>query len=443
MSAFSDLQSSLQVFLEQDTCHFVVAYSGGVDSEVLLHATHQMLSNYPQHRLSAIHVNHGLSPLADEWAEHCQSRCQSLGIKLYLVHVEVSGKDGIEASAREARYQAFTDRLPTNSVILLAQHQDDQFETLLLQLKRGAGPKGLAAMPQQYLAPAGQRFVRPLLDLPRENIVDYASQHGLSWVEDESNQDVRFERNFLRKQVIPVLKNRWPNITQAASRSAALCAEQQALLDEESHKHLRGLQTENNTLNLSGLLEFSDQWIAQIIRYWLSQQDIRSPSAQIMQEIKKLLVAAEDANPVVRWNNWQLRRFNGQLYLLPLSDEQHNAHMDLVSGAEFYLADKSLHLTLTEQSFDSPTCLDLSVTQGKIDIVFDGFSQRFKPQGVAHSKPLKQWFKTWAVPPWERTGSPQIYLNGKLIAVWVNRKWIVEAQHVASGGLFLQANCKK
>ncbi len=439
MSAFSDLQNSLQALLERESCHFVIAYSGGVDSEALLHATHQLLAKFPQHQLSAIHVNHGLSGYADDWTEHCQRRCKALDINLYVVHVEVSGEDGVEAAAREARYQAFKDRLPANSIILLAQHQDDQLETMLLQLKRGAGPKGLASMPMQSAMGSGHLFVRPLLNVSKQSILSYALNSGLKWVEDDSNQNVRFERNFLRKEIIPSIKERWPQFAQSASRSAALCAEQQALLDEISDSHLDRLQSPKNTLDVAGLLAFSDQWIAQIIRYWLSRQTVRLPSKQIFEEIKKLLVASEDANPVVQWGEWQIRRFNNQLYLTGLVQEGVNSVINIASGAEHHLLNDSLRLVVIDRADADALCLGSESKDSLVEVHFDGFSRRFKPKGAPQTKPLKQWFKVWSLPPWERSRIPQIYLDGELVAVWVADNWIVSDTHQAQSGPYLQA----
>ncbi|MDP5072134.1 MAG: tRNA lysidine(34) synthetase TilS, partial [Congregibacter sp.] len=211
-----------------------VAFSGGLDSTVLLHAAGRCFAG----RVTALHVNHGLQPGAQAWAEHCQTLCAQWKIALESVELQLDDRkrdatrdpgaeraDGVEAAARVARYHWFESRLEPGDVLLMAHHQDDQAETLLLRLLRGAGPQGLAAMPVSRSLGRAE-LLRPFLELPRRDLQAYAAEHALRWIDDPSNQDLRFDRNYLRHAVIPQLEQRWPGYRATLSRSAKQLREQ-------------------------------------------------------------------------------------------------------------------------------------------------------------------------------------------------------------------------
>ena len=218
-----------------------------MDSQVLLALAHQVSQSYPQLKINAIHVNHGLSVFAHDWQQHCEQQCAQRNIPLKIANVEVipSARQSLEAAARAARYQAFQTLLSSNATLLLGHHLDDQSETFLLQLKRGAGAKGLSAMAAFSGAKENRHgidMLRPLLDHTRSAIQDYALAQQLTWVDDESNHDTRFDRNFLRHQVLPLLNQRWPGFTQSVSRSARLLNEQQTLIEQTAEEYLQQCQ---------------------------------------------------------------------------------------------------------------------------------------------------------------------------------------------------------
>ena len=200
---------------------YLIAYSGGMDSHVLLVALAELSSSRPNFpALRAVHVHHGLSPYADDWADHCQSICQNLGVELVVHWVEVaSHQASLERAARVARYQVFESVLKPGEILLQGHHQDDQAETLLLRLLRGTGVDGAKAIPAQRRLGAGEVF-RPLLDFSREQLAQYARHQQLQWIEDESNQDTGFDRNYLRHQVLPLLQQRWPAASKVLARFA-------------------------------------------------------------------------------------------------------------------------------------------------------------------------------------------------------------------------------
>jgi tRNA(Ile)-lysidine synthase len=424
-------------FLSGQGRDIVVAYSGGVDSHVLLHSLASIREQFPQHSYAAIYIHHGLSCNADLWQHHCEITCNDLNIEFKTAKVTVTktARQSLEANAREARYTKLKAMVADNSIILLGQHLDDQLETFLLQLKRGAGPKGLSAMPAVQESERNIRFIRPLLNLSRTQILSYAQAHQLVWQEDESNQNVAFERNFLRQQVLPVINERWSEFARTVSRSAALCAEQQALLDEVVQQRLADIQVSENSLDISKLSSLSDAWLAQLIRYWLAQQQITSPSQAILGQLRPdLLTARDDANPLLRWQNWQFRRFANKLYVLPLMAALKGCELTLTSQERLVLPDGLGSLLLAKEPCATGSPLALGLDTQSLQVRFGGFSTKFRPQGQPHSKALRQWFKEWQIPPWQRQRTVLIYTQDRLIALLCEGQIILAETEVQEGG---------
>ncbi|WP_295878795.1 tRNA lysidine(34) synthetase TilS [uncultured Thiohalocapsa sp.] len=301
-----------------------IAYSGGLDSHGLLHAAARL--RVPLRLdLAAVHVHHGLQPAADAWVAHCQRVCAALGIPLKVLQLglQPTAGESPEAAAREARYGAFGALLQPGEALATAQHRDDQAETLLLALLRGAGPHGLAAMPARARLGAGT-LLRPLLELPRAAILDYARAHGLKWVEDPSNADAALDRNRLRHRVIPRLRERWPALDRTLARSAAHCAEAAALLDELADALLKGLGAAGDTgdvlpraLSMAGLRRLSGPRQRLVLRRWLLRLDFPVPDADRLRRITtEVLEAGADRQPLVAWPGCEVRRHRDALYAL-------------------------------------------------------------------------------------------------------------------------------
>jgi tRNA(Ile)-lysidine synthase len=416
--------------------HIVVAYSGGVDSHVLLHALHNVRQRaHLDFQLSVIHIHHGLSQHADQWQIHCQQVCNTLDVEFQTanVNVQAAPRQSLEAEARKARYNKLIELAPANSQLLLAQHQDDQFETFLLQLKRGAGPKGLSAMNRAWVSPcqidSGKQvgFFRPLLDTTQQVILDYAQLHNLKWCEDESNQNTDFERNFLRHEVSPILLNRWPEMARSVTRSAALCAEQQGLLDEVCEEKLKQIKASDNSLHLPALKQLSQSWLNQLVRYWLSDLNIQSPSLAVLNQLKpEVLDAAQDATPILQWQGWQFRRFDQQLFVI-------RARFEKVRLNRVWKGEKSIQLpqdmgclTFTQTSdiqVGNKSQLIVNPSLGPIILRSGGYSVRFTPLGNQHSKPIKQWFKMWKVAPWLRDSVLLVIQNEQVLGLFLGDSW--------------------
>ncbi|WJG08520.1 tRNA lysidine(34) synthetase TilS [Aliiglaciecola sp. LCG003] len=397
----------------------VVAYSGGVDSHLLLQLSAELRALFPQHRYLAVYIHHGMSANADQWQAHCQRVCNTLNFPFKSVRVnpaDFSG-EGLESAARQARYSALIASTEDEGVILLGQHQDDQFETFLLQLKRGAGPKGLSAMPARSQRERGITLVRPFLSIGREQIERLAQECQLEWVEDESNQNLQFDRNFLRQQIIPELKQRWPGVAKSVSRSAGLCADQQCLLEEVVNERLTKMIRNDGAIDIQQLLEYSQSWQNQIVRHWLALQKVPMPSQAVLSELSQFLNAKQDANPQLNWQCWQFRRYQQHLFCIPTPQSVSRVTV-------YHFVNRQLELpnglgTLTVRAeLDSTLLSELSVRSGS-------FAQSFKPVDARHSKPLKQWFKQWQIAPWVREQSLQLYLSDKLVGIIVDKHLIM------------------
>ena len=294
----------------------ILAYSGGLDSTVLLH---QLAQDPLSHKkLYAVHINHSLSPNADQWQEHCATVCAQLNVPFTAIKITIETKagDSLEAVARDQRYAELAKFVTEGSALLTAQHQDDQAETILLQLFRGAGVKGLAAMPEQK--PFGNGvLLRPLLNTSRAELLAYAQQYTLKWLEDESNQNLNFNRNYLRQTIMPLLKQRWPSITATLSRSSQHCAEAAELINELAKIDYELCQTDKSDhLSISNLNKLSRIRQKNVLRYWLQLNSIRAPNDKHVQKILDEVVAAKrGAEPLLCWEEVAIRRMDATLTL--------------------------------------------------------------------------------------------------------------------------------
>ena len=315
-----------------------IAFSGGLDSSVLLHLLADWARREGLPPISAIHIHHGLQPAANAWPAHCASVCEQLDIPLDVARVQVTPGASLEQAARRARYQAFSERLSAGDVLLSAQHRDDQAETLLFRVLRGAGGRGLAAMPASR--PLGQgSLVRPLLDCSRAELQAYAQSHGLAWIEDPSNADERFSRNFLRRQVMPLLAERWPQASNSLARSASHLSEAQQLLDELAEMDLLGARGVTAcpwlplpSLDLSAVTALSDARQRNLLRHWLAPLS-RMPDSDHWAGWCDLRDAGLDAVPIWRLADGELHRADGRLWWLSGEWLQPLDPLDLPCGA--------------------------------------------------------------------------------------------------------------
>jgi tRNA(Ile)-lysidine synthase len=348
----------------------VLAYSGGVDSEVLAAGLSAYSKQHKDVDYQLVHVHHGLSANAELWVKHCQQRAVFYGLPLAVERVQVSkaSRESLEANARELRYTALALHLNADDILLTAQHEDDQLETLLLALKRGQGPKGLAAM-GECQRKGHYWHCRPLLSFTRQDIEAYAANHSLIHIEDESNQDRQYDRNFLRLEIIPALKSRWPSIGQTASRSARLCAEQQQVIDAQVSERLDAWL--DNTTELEGtgfsLIELnleSPAWQNLLFRGYLERLGVALPSSvQLEQILTQLLQAKDDAKIAIVCGEYTIKRFNNNAFVvpntLPATLNQTSELHDLIAKARVKEASINTHIyASTDTSSDISTSTD-------------------------------------------------------------------------------------
>jgi len=396
-----------------------VAYSGGCDSHVLLHALAGLREQLAA-PLEAIHINHGLSPRAGEWAAHCRAICAALNVPLVetTVHAHPGLGESPEAAAREARYSAWRELLQAGEGLLLAQHQDDQAETLLLQLLRGSGPKGLAAMPAVTGFAAGW-LGRPLLAHSRAALRRYAAEHGLHWIEDPSNFDTDLDRNYLRHELLPVLQARWPSAPLTLSRAARHQGEAVELLDDLAAQDYRHCQGESpDCLQLAPLQALSPPRQRNLLRYWLAGVlQLPLPDSKHLNRIlDEVLYAAPDALPQVGWAGVEVRRYAGHLYALstrpgaPASDWR---GWDPISQPS---------LDLNGQILQAEPCVGEGLSRRRIEqhglqVGFRQGGEWCRPAGRGHRHELKKLLQEWRVPPWQRATIPLIRIDGQIAQV--------------------------
>lgn len=388
----------------------VLGLSGGLDSMVLLELCHQLTQSCAI-KLKAVYIHHGLSANADQWAEFCQQQCLKRQIPFEVQKVQLDPTANIEAQARAARYSALAAFVTTaQTALLTAHHADDQLETLLLALKRGSGPAGLSGIAALQSFAAGW-LLRPLLNFSREQLEAFAKGQQLEWIEDESNNDSRFDRNFLRLQVIPLLQQRWPAFRQNALRSVCHIQQQQHFVEKQLQQLLPSVM-HGAELDLKRLTtqDFTTQKL--LVRGWLALSGLNPSTDWLERFFTELIAAKADAQPLLELDSYLIRRFADKAYIT-----QQVKAPD--AGVFLELKPKQQLNTVVGQfllnSEGKGTALLL--TDEPLYLVFGLFSLPFKPAGERQSKALKQWLKLWAIPPWQRLSLPVLVQNNQVVAV--------------------------
>jgi tRNA(Ile)-lysidine synthase len=417
------------------TSGYCVAYSGGRDSHVLLHALASLRPRLSR-PIRAIHIDHGLQPDSPSWARHCERVCRQLQIPLGVHEARVAAAAGasIEAAAREARYRIYEAQLSAGEALLLAHHQDDQAETLLLRLLRGAGVQGLTAMAPMRPLGAGL-LLRPLIDESCEALAAYARAHALAWVEDPSNEDERFDRNFLRQRLLPELAGRWPGYAATLARTAGHAQEAQALLDELAAQDLAAAGS-GGALRVSALAALSHSRRRNLIRYWIRQYGLQPPpAARLNAGLTALIDAGDDRQPQLAWGGCRIRRYRDLLLLdadaapnVPTTRLSWDLRRPLSLPVGTLTAEPSLGEGMSADLADSPS----------LSVGFRGGGERCRLAGRIHNQALKKLLQEAGVPPWEREVLPLVYVGEQLAAV--GDRWVCEGFQARAGepGLILR-----
>jgi len=393
----------------------VVGYSGGLDSTVLLHALvqarHQGLIKA---NIRCLHVNHGINPSASRWQQHCHQTCRHWQVEMSIADAGFQpGQIVSEEQLRHARYRCFEEQLAVGEVLLLAHHAEDQAETLLYRLMRGAGIAGAAAMPVTRALGRGALY-RPLLAFRKSQLRDYALFHQLEWIEDDSNLDLNYDRNFLRHSIRPLLEQRWPAAVSNLLRFSHICDETHHTLDYLLDQYLPETICNSGRFPLGSLEPHPQVVQKQLVERWLERAGLKSLTQAQRQEIwQKVVHAAADAQPCFEWSGQQVRRYHDHLYLVPsLPEFDPQQVIDWQADHTIEVAGASLRAEAVKGKglrwLDKDPTLRLSFRQG---------GARCQPEGRNGSRLLKKLLQEYDVPPWWRDRLPLIYQGDQLVAV--------------------------
>ena len=366
----------------------VVALSGGIDSVVLLHFLNK---HYPGN-VRAVHINHNLSKFSKEWGTFCSALCNDQKIEYKDIDINLENSSNIEENARKKRYLSLKSELKVDEILCTAHHQEDQAETFLLQLFRGSGVAGLASMPK-IKSIGDSELYRPFLNISKQKIIDYASKNHLEWIEDDSNQDTNFKRNLLRIEFLPKLSSAFNGLIKNVSRSAAHQAEALKLMQDLAELDIKNFELLiNNKIQVSSLIQLPKRRMVNVLRYYIANLGFLLPSNKVLNELISSLSAKTDANVILRWHHYEVRRYNNKLYFFDEHIESSNLPCPYYEGLK-------------------------NLPNFEIRFRLDG--QRIKVKGKSHSQSLKKVLQESSIPPWDRDKLRMYYVDGSLRAMEV------------------------
>lgn len=402
------LQRHLEAALEaMPAVPLAVGFSGGPDSTALLHALAQ-LPRARRHGLRALHVDHGLHADSTAWAERCRRFCDELDVACEVLHVQVEPSGhGLEAAARNARHAALADRLCEGEYLLFAHHRDDQVETVLLKLLRGAGPEGLGGM--RALRPFGcGKLWRPMLDLSRADLRDYVDRHRLACIDDPSNTDTRLARNYLRHEILPRLQQHWPQTTDSILHSAALSRAAAEALRRHWLVAFDALHDAvSGSLDAPGWLALTPALREPLLDHWLHARGLPAPTTAQRRQLEQQCGARAGRLPCVRWANVELHIWKQRLWALSAQQPMPDNWRQDWRGEPLHLPDGG-ELTLDRHGARLAEPLRVILRRG---------GERIRPAGDAHTRELRDLFQQARLPPWQRNACPLLYIDDELVAV--------------------------
>ena len=421
--------SFLSVLQELDNVNkFWLAYSGGMDSSVLLHLFY-LNKEKIKHQIEVLYVNHGLQQEADDWADFCQKQCEDYDFSFTELKISESCPKGesVEAWAREKRYQLIEDIMKPKDVLFSGHHKDDQVETFFLHALRGAGARGLSAMPL-IKKKKDTFYARPLLIYSREDIKHYANEHDLIWQEDKSNSDSRYDRNYFRHKLSPIIEDRWPAYRETINRLIEHQKETRLLLDELAIEDINSAKHDNETsLDINIIKTLSKARQKNLLFVWLEQLGLQIPGSRHIEKIISDIIHSDlDKSPCVNWADVEIRRYKNTLYAL-------KKLQDYDVDTEFKWQPESI-LNIFEETLMAKQGKGIGISQNKINednfiIRFRKGGEKIKPDNASHSKTVKQLFQERSVLPWYRNKIPLIYVNDELVAIpgfCVDKKYMAE-----------------
>jgi tRNA(Ile)-lysidine synthase len=419
----SVLLACVESLVPRTSAELCVAFSGGLDSTVLLHALARALVDRPNYRIRAAHVDHQLQRDSAIWRQHCGSVALSLQLEFVPLVVKVAADPELspEAAARDARYAALRQILRPNEVLLTAHHADDQLETMLLALMRGAGLRGLSGVPSVQIFGGGW-LARPLLEFSRAELEEWARSEQLQWLDDPSNANTNFDRNFLRHRVLPALRERWPAAAHSATRSTAHLREAGRLLDVLAAADLESVAI-GSCLSMTQLASLAPARRRNVLRHWIRQHGMRVPSTRKLATIERdLLIAREDRLPCVEWDDVEVRRHRGLLYCMRQRPAFEPA--DPLPWNVSQVLELPAQLGRLRAQRDAAGGLAVARARGELQVHFRRGGEDLQPAGDPHHRKLKKLLQDAGVLPWWRDRVPLIYSAEQLVAV--GDLWIAE-----------------
>ena len=421
----ASLNAVLESSVPEGARGLVVALSGGADSAALLAGLAALSGGFRGLPLRAVHIDHGLQAAAAEFRDACRNLCEHLGVRLELIRVEVQSEAGlsIEAAARDARYAALAAQLRPLECLLTAHHRQDQAETLLLQALRGSGVKGMSAMPLCRVLGLGWH-VRPVLDVPQRELLQLGGRLGNSKVLDPMNEDLRFDRSYLRKAIWPLIETRWPGADIALSRSARHMAEAQELLDGVAAADVARLR-DGDALSVPALRALPPANRMNAIRAWLGEAGVEAPStARLAEALRQVFEADADHQPAIAWGDKALRRYRQRLFLTEADCPRLEGARPwtAVLGSSIALGANLGYLTWSAQTggiaADAlPSVVIVRRREG---------GETLKPARSAKTQTVQHLCQSQGVLPWMRDALPLVFAGDELIAVadlWLEARW--------------------
>ena len=403
---------------------FCIAFSGGMDSTVLLHVMKNIIDEKSQIR--AIHINHNIVDNSKVWTRTCKSICKNFGIDIEIISLEVTHNGyGLEAAARDERYKKLKEKLYENEYLLTAHHEEDQMETVFLRMARGTGLDGLQGINEKYSFGEGIIF-RPMLEVSKTSVMDYAKEHQLKWVEDSSNQDTHFDRNFLRKKIIPQFRERWPSIASSVSRLSQLSAQNIKILNQIAEEDI-GPIANMNELPLAKLLDKSFERANNMLRYIILANGMSIPSMKTLQDGLKEMLDPETDKSVIAWKDYCIRKYKNHLYFLSNSDLEPNKVDVRIPWEIGKTVNLGENIGSIEATFIHGDGLSIEKCENKLTISYRQGGELIKPIGHRINKSLKNLFQENQILPWMRDKIPLIYYQDELVSVadlWFNQNYV-------------------
>lgn len=366
--------------------NIVIAFSGGIDSVVLLHFLN---SHYPGN-IRAVHINHNLSKHSKDWSLFCKELCHKQEIGFKSIDINIKNSSNVEENARKKRYNSLKSELSENEILCTAHHQEDQSETFLLQLFRGSGVAGLASMPKMKNF-ADSFLYRPFLNISKQLIFEYATKYNLDWVEDDSNNNLNFKRNLLRLELIPKLESGFDGVIKNISRSAYHQSEALKLMHDLAEIDIEKFNLViNHRIQVLPLTQLSERRVANVLRYYIERRGFLMPSSKVLTELISVLSAKDDAKVILKWHLYEVRRYDNELYFFDGEPERSTEDCPLFNKLK---------------------------DQTNFTIRFRKDGQRVRLKGKKHSSSLKKILQSANIPPWERDKLRMYYINDTLIGM--------------------------